>query len=103
MSRKIDHDEFHELFNLIEERRLETDEKIMVLHKRITEGNEKLQKDISELKKAVEKHTGHEEECLHRIEGRLVGLEKAKWVIIGGGVAVAWLIINLEAVRSFFS
>ena len=97
------HDEFHDLFNLIEERRLETDEKIMVLHKRITESNEKIIEEIGELKKDIKQHTSHEENALTQINKRLTTLEQAKWIILGGGLSVAWLIVNLDAVRAFFS
>ena len=103
MPRKIEHDDFHDLFNLIEERRLETDEKIMVLHKSITESNEKIIEEIADLKKNVKQHTSSEENALQSINKRLTALESMKWIVIGGGLSVAWLIVNLDAVRSFFA
>lgn len=97
------HDEFHDLFNLIEERRLETQEEIKILHKRITEDNKEIIKEIGDLKNCVRNHTSHEETALHSIDKRLTNLEKSKWMIMGGGAAVAGLIIYLSDIKEFLT
>jgi len=101
--KKIEHDDFHDLFNLIEERRLETDEKIMVLHKRITESNEKIIEEIADLKKNVKQHTSSEENALQSINKRLTALESMKWIVIGGGFSIGFLILEIDNIRKFLS
>jgi len=94
----------NELFNLMEERRVETAEELKILHKRITESNEKIADEIAELKEHTIRHQNEEKSCLWRIENRLGELEKMKWIIIGGGATVGFLLLGgLEAIKSFLS
>ena len=92
------------LFQLLEDRRVEAQNQVETLHKRIGQlrdelydevasSNKEIVKEIKELKEESKQHHEHMEE-------RLSSLEKWKWVVIGGASAVGFILaIGLDVVK----
>lgn len=82
--------------DLIEKRRVETDEKIQLVHGRISSGEKELTEKIdnqyddimSELKEMRKEST----EQHNKLSGRITTMEKWMWTVMGGAVVVGSLI-----------
>ena len=81
---------------LIEKRRVETDEKIQLVHGRISSGEKELTEKIdnqyddimSELKEMRKEST----EQHNKLSGRITTMEKWMWTVMGGAVVVGSII-----------
>lgn len=82
--------------DLIEKRRVETDEKIQLVHGRISSGEKELTEKIdnqyddimSELKEMRKEST----EQHNKLSGRITTMEKWMWTVMGGAVVVGGII-----------
>ena len=82
--------------DLIEKRRIETDEKIQLVHGRISSGEKELTEKIdnqyddimSELKEMRNEST----EQHNKLSGRITTMEKWMWTVMGGAIVVGSLI-----------
>jgi hypothetical protein len=82
--------------DLIEKRRVETDEKIQLVHGRISSGEKELTEKIdnqyddimSELKEMRKEST----EQHNKLSGRITTMEKWMWTVMGGAVVVGSII-----------
>jgi len=104
-----------DFFQLMEDRRLETEGHIEKLHIRINDLKDDLQKEIEkshneimseikQLRSDQRTHNDHENEVLQKLDQRLHKVENWRWLIIGGGITVGWLLLGgLEAIKNFFS
>ena len=102
-------------FQLIEDRRVETEQHIEKLHIRINglkdelyeeiaDSHKEIMQEIREMKEEQREHAKAESEVLSNINNRLSDLETMKWVVIGGGVAVGWLLLGgLDALKNILS
>ncbi len=89
-----------ELFNLLEERRLEAQQQQDILHKRIGDLREDLQSELSQSHKEImsEIREMKEEQREHAKEmsNRVSKLEQWKWQAAGGIVVIAFLWQGLQ-------
>jgi len=102
-------------FQLIEDRRVETEQHIEKLHIRINglkdelyeeiaDSHKEIMQEIREMKTEQREHAEAESKGLQNINNRLSDLETMKWVVIGGGVAVGWLLLGgLDALKNLLS
>lgn len=82
--------------DLIEKRRVETDEKIQLVHGRISSGEKELTEKIdnqyddimSELKEMRKEST----EQHNKLSGRITTMEKWMWTVMGGAIVVGSII-----------
>jgi len=114
VSRKPAKESDIDFFQLMEDRRLETESHIEKLHIRINDLRDDLQKEIekshneimSEIKqlRADQKaHNDNENEVLSKLDQRLHKVENWRWLIMGGGLVVGWLLLGgLEALKNIF-
>lgn len=85
---------------LVEKRRMETEEKVQLLHARISSGEKELSEKIdnqydsimNELKEMRREST----EQHNKLSGRITVLEKWMWIAIGGSVVIGVIINNLK-------
>ncbi len=99
-------------FQLIEDRRVETEQHIEKLHIRINglkdelyeeiaDSHKEIMQEIREMKDEQREHDKTEAEGLLKINNRLSDLETMKWIVIGGAVAVGWLLLGgLDAIKN---
>ena len=104
-----------DFFQLMEDRRLEHEKHITDLHIRINglkdelyeeiaDSHKEIMNEIKEMKHEQREHAAKESETLNKIENRLSDLETMKWVVIGGGITVGWLLLGgLEAIKNFLA
>lgn len=91
--------------DLVEKRRIETEEKIQLLHGRITSGEKELAEKIdhqydelmAELKDMREEATAQH----NALSERITAIEKWSWIIIGGSIVVG-IIIDKLPIDKFF-
>jgi predicted nucleic acid-binding Zn-ribbon protein len=80
---------------------------IKVVHGRITEGNEKVMEKLGQMSKESDSQHNAIVDRMNvmdkRINGRISVLEQWRWLIIGGALAVGWLISNSGFVQKLFS
>ena len=101
-----------DFFQLIEDRRVETEQHIEKLHIRINglkdelyeeiaDSHKEIMQEIREMKEEQREHAKAESEVLSNINNRLSDLETMKWIVIGGGIAVGWLLLGgLDALKN---
>lgn len=85
---------------LIEKRRMETDEKIQLLHARISSGEKELQEKIdeqyddilTELKEMRSESTRQHE----TLSQRITTMEKWMWIVVGGAIVASLLLDKIS-------
>ena len=104
-----------DIFQLMEDRRLETERHIENLHIRIntlkdelyeeiSDSHKEIVKEIREMKEDQRKHAKEESEVLQKLDKRLVDLEQTRWLFIGGAIVLGWLLLGgLDAIKNFLS
>ena len=104
-----------DFFQLIEDRRVETEQHIEKLHVRINglkdelyeeiaDSHKEIMHEIREMKEEQREHAKAESEVLGNINNRIKDLETMKWIVIGGGITVGWLLLGgLDALKNFLS
>jgi seryl-tRNA synthetase len=103
-----------DFFQLMEDRRLETEshiEKLHIrindlrddLHKEIEKSHNEIMSEIKQLRSDQKTHNDHENEVLQKLDSRLHKVENWRWLIMGGGLVVGWLLLGgLEALKNIF-
>jgi hypothetical protein len=93
------------LFQILEDRRVESEERNAILHKRITEMKDELYEEVEkshkeimveirEMKEEQRAHAKAEAEMLYKLDVRISEIEKWRWFVIGGAAAVAFLVFG---------
>lgn len=85
-----------QLSDLVEARRVETDEKIQILHERISSGERELKENIDEqydeLMKEIKEMRAESATQHNTLSERITTMEKWMWTVIGGSAIVGGLI-----------
>ena len=85
-----------QLADLVEARRVETDEKIQLLHGRITSGEreikEKIDDQYDELMKEIKEMRAESVSQHNTLSERITTMEKWMWTVIGGSAIVGGII-----------
>jgi uncharacterized protein YdiU (UPF0061 family) len=106
MEKLIDQHDRHiaKIYTDMDARRLETEKDVTEIHDRIDTVLDKLHaselrlmEELKALRKDMQEHNSREKESLDK-------LLQWKWMVIGGVIAVSWLVshINLETFQSLF-
>jgi len=95
-----------DLFQLLESRRVEAQEQYETLHKRIGALRDELYEEVASSHKEIMKEIKEmkEESKVHHdnMESRLAELERWKWAVVGGAIAIGFIIAQMD-IGSFFS
>jgi len=85
-----------QLSDLVEARRVETDEKIQILHERISSGERELKENIDEqydeLMKEIKEMRAESATQHNTLSERITTMEKWMWTVIGGSAIVGGMI-----------
>lgn len=85
-----------QLADLVEARRVETDDKIQILHERISSGERELKESIDdqydELMKEIKEMRAESTVQHNTLSDRITTMEKWMWAVIGGSAIVGGLI-----------
>jgi septation ring formation regulator EzrA len=85
-----------QLSDLVEVRRVETEEKLQLLHQRISSGEREIQEKIDdqydELMKEIKEMRAESVSQHNALSNRITAMEKWQWVVIGGATVVGSLI-----------
>lgn len=85
-----------QLADLVEARRVETDDKIRILHERISSGERELKESIDdqydELMKEIKEMRAESTVQHNTLSDRITTMEKWMWAVIGGSAIVGGLI-----------
>lgn len=94
------------LHDMIEKRRVTTDQQYEALHKRIGEVKDELYEEIDTRNKAIidciNKVSKDQEEHHKVMEEKITNMEKWKWILIGGSAVVGYLIAHADFFAKFF-
>lgn len=85
-----------QISDLVEARRVETDDKIQILHERISSGEreikEKIDEQYDELMKEIKEMRAESATQHNTLSERITTMEKWMWTVIGGSVIVGGII-----------
>ena len=88
-----------QLADLVEARRVETDDKIQILHERISSGERELKTSIDdqydELMKEIKAMRAESTVQHNTLSDRITTMEKWMWTVIGGSAIVGGLITHI--------
>ena len=95
------------LFELLESRRMEAQNQVETLHKRIGQLRDELYEEVAqshkeimhEIKEMKEESKAHHE----KMDERLNSLERWKWIVVGGASAIGFLVALATDIFSAFS
>lgn len=94
-----------QLTDLVEARRVETDDKIQILHERISSGEREIKESIDdqydELMKEIKEMRAESVTQHNALSERITTMEKWMWTVVGGSIIVAG-IIGLIPWNKFF-
>ena len=93
------------LFQILEDRRVESEQRDAILHKRITEMKDELYEEVEkshkeimleirEMKEEQRAHARTEAEMLFKLDQRISEIEKWRWLVVGGAAAVAFIVFG---------
>ena len=110
LSERID----RELFELVEKRRVEMQEDIKEIHSRITTIQRELSDEITEtehkiisslddLKKTLVESQKANDTKNTTLQNRIADLEKWRWILIGGGTAIGFIVSKIDVITKIFS
>lgn len=93
------------LFELLETRRVEAQNQVETLHKRIGDLRDELYEEVAsshkeimkEIKEMKEESKAHHE----KMEERLGSLERWKWIVVGGATAIGFIVALATDVLKF--
>lgn len=95
-----------QLQKLVEKRREETEGNIRDLHNKIDKVERELQEDMDEnnrdVIREIKEFKADSERQHKEVNEKMSRMERWMWVLMGGGIVVAWLINRVE-ISSFFS
>ncbi len=91
---------------LMEKRRVETDDKIQILHERISSGERELKANIDEqydeLMKEIKEMRAESTTQHNTLSDRITTMEKWMWIVIGGAIVVG-AILGQVNFQTFFA
>lgn len=86
----------NQISDLVEKRRVETDDKVQILHERISSGEreikEKIDDQYDELMKEIKEMRAESVSQHNALSERITTMEKWMWTVIGGSVIVGGII-----------
>jgi putative NADH-flavin reductase len=93
------------LFQILEDRRVESEQRDAILHKRITElkdelyeevekSHKEIMAEIREMKEEQKSHHQHECQMMTKLDDRISEIEKWRWLVVGGAAAVAFIVFG---------
>src|SRR5210317_1625542 len=95
-----------DLFQLLESRRVEAQEQVETIHKRIGSLRDELYEEVASSHKAIMKEIKEmkEESKVHheKMDARLSELEKWKWFVIGIATTTGFVIAQLPMFKDLF-
>jgi len=83
-----------DLFRLLEDRRMESENRSIRIHERIDTLKEEINNDIEISSKKLMSEFKNTALVLERMDKRIAELERLRWVVLGGGVAVSLLLLG---------
>lgn len=103
-----------DLFHLVEKRRIEHDDNLRQLHKRITEGNKELHQEMNthilkvmhgleELKDLMIEREKDVRRDQAELEGRIADLEKKNWFFMGAAAVIGFIVGAFDWIAQLFS
>lgn len=104
-----------DLFQILEDRRVEEEHRTVRLHERmdslkdelyeeIEKSHKEIMYEIRDMRQEMKRHTDEECEMLDKLDQRVAEIEKWRWFVIGGAAAVAFLVFGgIERLMDFFS
>jgi septation ring formation regulator EzrA len=85
-----------QLSDLVEARRMETDDKIQILHERISSGEREIKESIDdqydELMKEIKEMRAESVTQHNALSERITTMEKWMWTVVGGSIIIAGII-----------
>lgn len=91
--------------DMVEKRRLETDDKVQQLHARISSGEkelaDKLDQQYDEILEELKDMRRESTEQHNRLSSRITTMEKWMWVIVGGAIVAGFIIDKLNLQQLF--
>lgn len=95
----------NDLFHILEDRRVEEEQRIIKvydridemkkdLHEEIEKSHTEIMNSISDMRQEMKRHTDEECEMLDKLDRRVAEIEKWRWFVIGGAAAVAFLVFG---------
>lgn len=73
---------------------------IKELHSRITTSNREVMDAIHDVERSIKSHIDSEHNRqdgeIQRVESKIDGLERWKWIVIGGSLVIGWLVSHID-------
>jgi hypothetical protein len=91
---------------LMEKRRVETDDKIQILHERISSGEREIKQKVDdqydELMKEIKEMRAESVSQHNSLSDRITTMEKWMWIVVGGAIVVGVILgqVNFQAIFS---
>ena len=74
------------------------------LHDEIEKSHNAIMSEIKEMREDQRLHNDKEVDQLDRLDERLKHVERWKWIVMGGGIVVGWLLLGgLDAIKNIFN
>ena len=94
-----------DLFKLLEDRRVEEEQRIIKvydridtmkkdLHEEIEKSHKEIMASISDMRMEMKRHTDEECEMLDKLDHRVAEIEKWRWLIVGGAAVAAFFVFG---------
>ena len=84
------------LFDLLENRRIEAQSQVETLHKRIGQLRDELYEEVAtshkEIRAEIKELKENQKEHHQQMDERLSSIEKWKWVVVGGASAIGFIL-----------
>ena len=93
------------LWELLEDRRVEEETRIVKvydridtmkkdLHEEIEKSHNEIMNSINDMRQEMKRHTDEECEMLEKLDQRVAEIEKWRWLVVGGAAAVAFIVFG---------
>ena len=74
------------------------------LHDEIEKSHNAIMSEIKEMREDQRIHNDKEVDQLDRLDERLKHVERWKWIVMGGGIVIGWLLLGgLDAIKGIFN
>jgi len=94
-----------DLFKILEDRRVEEEQRIIKvydrvdtmkkdLHEEIEKSHNEIMSSINDMRQEMKQHANNEGEMLAQLDRRVAEIEKWRWFVVGGAAAVAFLVFG---------
>lgn len=93
------------LWELLEDRRVEEEQRIVKvydriddmkkdLHEEIEKSHTEIMNEIKDMRQEMKRHTDEECAMLDKLDQRVAEIEKWRWLVVGGAAAVAFIVFG---------